>query len=221
MLGRAEKVIVTKDTTTIIGGAGKKENVDVRVAQIKQQLATLKESQTDSSFMEEFLQKRIARLTGGVALIHVGGTTELEMKQRKDRVDDAVAATKAAIEEGFLIGGGITYLQLSDMLVGSTPGEFVVKQALKAPLKQILANIGYDDNKTEMLHQKLSDFHKTSIRYGFNAKTEKIEDLLASGVIDPAKVVRLAFMNAVSISTLFLTTECIIVPEINNQLITF
>ena len=221
MLGRAEKVIVTKDTTTIIGGAGKKENVDVRVAQIKQQLATLKESQTDSSFMEEFLQKRIARLTGGVALIHVGGTTELEMKQRKDRVDDAVAATKAAIEEGFLIGGGITYLQLSDMLIGSTPGEFVVKQALKAPFKQILANIGYDDNKTEMLHQKLSDFHKTSTRYGFNAKTEKIEDLLASGVIDPAKVVRLAFMNAISISTLFLTTECIIVPEINNQLITF
>ncbi|MBO7211844.1 MAG: chaperonin GroEL [Methanobrevibacter sp.] len=220
-LGRAEKIVVTKDTTTIIGGKGKKSDLEVRVTQIKQQLDALKTSQNDVSFMKDFLQNRIAKLTGGVAIIHVGGTTELEMKQRKDRVDDAVAATRAAIEEGVVIGGGMTYLQLSDMLVGNVPGERVIKQALLAPFKQILRNIGYSEPKIEAMHNKLTELHKTGLRYGFNAKTERVEDLFEAGVIDPAKVSRLAFVNAVSVATLFLTTECIIVPEIQNQLITF
>lgn len=221
MLGKAEKVIVTKDTTTIVGGAGLKSSLETRVAQITQQLNALKESQVDNTFLKEHLQYRIAKLTGGVAVIHVGGTTELEMKQRKDRVDDAVAATRAAIEEGVVVGGGMTYLQLSDMLVGANPGEKVIKEALLAPFRQILLNVGYDSIKINKIHNQLSDYHKTNSRIGFNAKTEKIEDLLASGVIDPAKVSRLAFKNAVSVAILFLTTECIIVPEIQNQLITF
>ena len=221
MLGKAEKVVITKDNTTIIGGAGIKHSLETRVAQIQQQLDVIKESTGDNTFLKEFLQYRIAKLTGGVAVIHVGGTTELEMKQRKDRVDDAVAATRAAIEEGVVIGGGMTYLQLSDVLVGNNPGERVIKEALLVPFKQILLNVGYDMSKIDKLHKQLKDYHKTETRYGFNAKTEKVEDLFLSGVIDPAKVSRLAFMNAVSIALLFLTTECIIVPEIQNQLITF
>lgn len=221
MLGRAEKVVVTKDNTTIIGGFGKKEHIDTRVTQLKQQLDNIKESQSDQAFLKDFLQQRIAKLVSGIAIIYVGGTTELEMKQRKDRVDDAVAATKAAIEEGVVIGGGITYLQISDAITPSNYGETVIKNALIIPFIQILLNCGLTMEQIDKIHKDLFALHQTDTDYGYNAKTNQIEDLLESGVIDPTKVTKIAFQNAVSIATLFLTTECIIVPEIQNQLITF
>lgn len=221
MLGRAEKVIVTKDTTTIIGGFGTPEHINTRVTQIKQQLSAVKESQSDQTFLKDFLQQRIAKLVSGIAIIYVGGTTELEMKQRKDRVDDAVAATKAAIEEGVIVGGGSAYLQISDGIDPTNYGEQVIKNALLLPFIQILLNCGLTTEQIDKIHNDLYGIHQTDSDYGYNAKTNQIEDLVDSGVIDPVKVTKIAFQNAVSIATLFLTTECIIVPELQNQLITF
>ncbi len=209
MLGRAEKVTVNKENTTIIGGAGAKEAIASRVAQIKAQM-----EQTTSDYDREKLQERLAKLAGGVAVLHIGAPSEVEMKEKKDRVDDALSATRAAIAEGIVPGGGVAYIRCVSKLENlkgdnddETTGIQIVKRAIEEPLRQIVANAGVEG---AVVVQKVKDGKGD---FGYNARTDTYENLLAAGVIDPAKVTRVALENAASIAGMFLTTECVIAEK--------
>jgi chaperonin GroEL len=205
-LGRAEKVELDKDNTTIINGAGESEAIAARVNQIKAQIET-----TTSDYDREKLQERLAKLAGGVAVLYVGAATEVEMKEKKDRVDDALAATRAAVEEGIVPGGGTSFIRAIaalDNLTGEnedqTTGVAIVRRALEEPLRQIVANAGGEGS---IVIQKVLEGKGG---FGYNARTEVFEDLYAAGVIDPTKVARVALENAASIAGMLLTTECVI-----------
>jgi chaperonin GroEL len=207
MLGTAKKVRIDKDDTTIIDGAGKKANIQARVAQIKLQI-----EETTSDYDKEKLQERLAKLSGGVAVIRVGGATEIEVKERKDRVDDALNATKAAVEEGIVPGGGTALLYATKALVGltgdnddQTQGIAIIRRAIQAPIRQIIENAGVEASIVvgKLLEQK-------SNTYGFNAQSEKYSDLIETGIVDPTKVVRIALQNAASIAALLITTEAMV-----------
>ncbi|MFK7756009.1 MAG: chaperonin GroEL [Flavobacteriales bacterium] len=205
-LGTAEKITLDKDNTTIINGAGKKKDISARVNQIKAQIES-----TTSDYDKEKLQERLAKLAGGVAVIYVGATTEIEMKEKKDRVDDALHATRAAVEEGIVPGGGVAYIRSAkglDKLTGDnedeTTGIAIVTRAIEEPIRQIVANAG---GEGAVIVQKIREGKKD---FGYNARTEKFEDLLKAGVIDPTKVSRVALENAASIAGMMLTTECVI-----------
>ena len=220
MLGKCKKVVVTKENTTFIGGEGSENIIQDRVKELKSELERTKEDATkDGSFMIKFLQERIARLTGGVAVIYVGGTTEIEMQERKDRIEDAVAATKAAIEGGVVFGGGLTYLNAAKILdldaedISYRAGFFILKNALIHPFKQILENAGYIDKDYEYIRNKVTEL------IGFDANKEEFVDMAEAGIVDPAKAAHLALENAVSIASLYMVTDCIIVPEPINQFI--
>ncbi len=207
MLGRAKKVRIEKENTTIIDGAGKKQDIEGRVAQIKAQI-----EETTSDYDREKLQERLAKLAGGVAVIRVGGATEVEVKEKKDRVDDAMHATRAAVEEGILPGGGVPLLRALKALAGVKPanddqktGVEIVRRALQAPARQIIENAGAD---ASIIVGKLIE--KDEYNWGYNAATGEYQDLVANGVIDPAKVVRTALQDAASIASLLITTEVLI-----------
>lgn len=209
MCGTAEKVEIDKDNTTIVNGAGSKQTIEARVNQIKAQIET-----TTSDYDKEKLQERLAKLAGGVAVLYVGAATEVEMKEKKDRVDDALAATRAAVEEGIVPGGGVAYIRCSAALESmtgenddETTGIFIVKRAIEEPLRQIVFNAG---GEGAVVVQKVREGEGD---YGYNARTEKYENLFASGVIDPTKVSRIALENAASIASMMLTTECVIADE--------
>jgi chaperonin GroEL len=206
MLGRAEKIVVDKDNTTIVNGAGKKSDITARVNQIKAQIET-----TTSDYDREKLQERLAKLAGGVAVLYVGAATEVEMKEKKDRVEDALAATRAAVEEGIVPGGGTAYIRCIPVLEkmkganeDETTGIQIVKRALEEPLRQICANSGIEGS---IVVQKVKEGKDD---FGFNARTEEYENLLKSGVIDPTKVSRIALENAASIAGMLLTTDCVL-----------
>lgn len=209
LLGTAEKVTVNKDNTTIVNGAGKKENIAARVSQIKAQIAN-----TTSDYDREKLQERLAKLSGGVAVLYVGAASEVEMKEKKDRVDDALSATRAAIEEGIVPGGGVAYIRALDALEGlkadnddERTGIDIVKRAIEEPLRQIVANAGKEG---AVVVQKVREGKDD---FGYNARADKYENMFAAGVVDPAKVTRVALENAASIAGMFLTTECVIVDK--------
>jgi chaperonin GroEL len=209
MLGKAEKISIDKDNTTIVNGAGKKSDIVGRVNQIKAQIET-----TTSDYDKEKLQERLAKLAGGVAVLYIGAATEVEMKEKKDRVDDALHATRAAVEEGIVPGGGVAYIRAQkalEKLEGSnadeTTGVAIVRRAIEEPLRQIVANAGLEGS---IIVQKVRD---GKADYGFNARTEEYENLFATGVIDPTKVTRVALENAASIAAMLLTTECVISEE--------
>ena len=209
MLGKAEKINIDKDNTTIVNGAGKKADITGRVNQIKAQIET-----TTSDYDKEKLQERLAKLAGGVAVLYIGAATEVEMKEKKDRVDDALHATRAAVEEGIVPGGGVAYIRAQktlDKMEGSnndeTTGIGIVRRAIEEPLRQIVANAGLEGS---IIVQKVRE---GKADYGFNARTEEYENLLAAGVIDPTKVTRVALENAASIASMLLTTECVISEE--------
>lgn len=213
MLGTAKKVTVSKDNTTIVDGAGAKENIQDRVAQIKNEIAN-----STSSYDKEKLQERLAKLSGGVAVLYVGANSEVEMKEKKDRVDDALCATRAAIEEGVVVGGGTTYIRAQKVLADikgenadEQTGINIVCRAIEEPLRQIVANAGGEGAVV------VNNVREGQGDYGYNARKDIYEDLRAAGVIDPAKVARVALENAASIAGMFLTTECIITdkPEEN------
>ena len=213
MLGTAEKITIDKENTTIVNGAGSKESIQDRVNQIKNEIAS-----TTSSYDKEKLQERLAKLAGGVAVLYVGANSEVEMKEKKDRVDDAFYATRAAIEEGVVAGGGSTYIHALDALKelkgdnqDEQTGINIVERAIEEPLRQIVANAG---GEGAVVVQKVREGKND---FGYNARTGVYEDLRKAGVIDPAKVSRVALENAASIAGMFLTTECIIVdkPEDN------
>ena len=205
----AEKVTITKDNTTIVNGAGAKENIKERCEQIKAQIAA-----TKSDYDREKLQERLAKLSGGVAVLYVGAASEVEMKEKKDRVDDALRATRAAIEEGIVPGGGVAYIRALDALEGlegdnadETTGIHIIKRAIEEPLRQICANAGKEGAVVvQKVREGKGDF-------GYNARTDVYENLHAAGVVDPAKVTRVALENAASIAGMFLTTECVIVEK--------
>ena len=209
MLGSAKKVTVNKDNTTILGGAGAKENIQERVNQIKNEIEN-----TKSSYDKEKLQERLAKLAGGVAVLYVGANSEVEMKEKKDRVDDALCATRAATEEGVVVGGGTTYIRAQKALEGlkgdnadEQTGINIVCRAIEEPLRQIVTNAGGEGAVVvDKVRQGEGD-------YGYNAREDKYEDLRKAGVIDPAKVERVALENAASIAGMFLTTECLIVDK--------
>ena len=207
MLGTAKKVAITKDETTIVDGAGEKAEIKARVAQIKQQIA-----ETTSDYDKEKLQERLAKLAGGVAVIRVGGATETEVKERKDRVDDALNATRAAVQEGVVVGGGVALVQAAKALVNVTgensdqeAGVGIVRRALEAPLRQIAENAGVDG---AVVAGKVRESDDDS--FGFNAQTEEYGDMFGFGVIDPAKVTRTALEDAASIAGLLITTEAMV-----------
>ena len=209
LLGTAEKITVNKDNTTIVNGAGNKENIAARVAQIKAQIAN-----TTSDYDREKLQERLAKLAGGVAVLYVGAASEVEMKEKKDRVDDALSATRAAIEEGIVPGGGVTYIRAIESLEGlkaenddERTGIDIVKRAIEEPLRQIVANAGKEG---AVVVQKVRE---GKADFGYNARSDKYENMFAAGVVDPAKVTRVALENAASIAGMFLTTECVIVEK--------
>ena len=203
-LGTAQRVTATKETTTIIGGAGRRSDIEARIGQIKQQI-----EETTSDYDREKLQERLAKLAGGVAVIRVGGATEVEVKEKKDRVDDAMHATRAAVEEGIVAGGGVALLYATKVLDGLTPantdqrvGIDIVRRAIQAPARQIAANAGTDPS---IIVGKLLE--QSDPNYGYNAATGAFEDLVTAGVIDPTKVVRTALQGAASIGALLITTE--------------
>lgn len=209
MLGTAEKVTVNKENTTIVNGAGSKDAIAARVAQIKAQI-----EQTKSDYDKEKLQERLAKLAGGVAVLHIGAPSEVEMKEKKDRVDDALSATRAAIAEGIVAGGGVAYIRAIASLEGltgdnedETTGIHIVTRAIEEPLRQIVANAGAEG---AVIVQKVKEGNGD---YGYNARTGEFENLMAAGVIDPAKVTRVALENAASIAGMFLTTECVIADK--------
>ena len=215
MLGTAEKIEIDKENTTIINGKGKKEDISARVGQIKAQIET-----TTSDYDREKLQERLAKLAGGVAVLYVGAATEMEMKEKKDRVDDALAATRAAVEEGIVPGGGVALIRAIeslDLLKGDNEDEqtgiTIVKRAAEEPLRQIIANAG---GEGAVIVQKVKEGKDD---FGYNARTEVYEELYKAGVIDPTKVTRIAIENAASIASMLLTTECVIAdsPEENNS----
>ena len=205
-LGEAEKVTIDKDNTTIVSGKGKKSDIEGRVNQIKAQIGT-----TTSDYDKEKLQERLAKLSGGVAVIYVGAASEVEMKEKKDRFDDALHATRAAIEEGIIPGGGVGYIRAISAIEkmkgdndDETTGIMIVKRALEEPLRQIVENAGLDG---AVVLQKVKEGKDD---FGYNVRTEKYENLLKSGVIDPTKVARIALENAASIAGMLLTTECVL-----------
>ena len=209
MLGRAEKVTVNKENTTIVNGMGDKETIAARVAQIKAQI-----EKTTSDYDREKLQERLAKLAGGVAVLYIGAASEVEMKEKKDRVDDALSATRAAIAEGIVPGGGVAYIRAISSLEGlkgdnddETTGIEIVKRAIEEPLRQIVANAGVEG---AVVVQKVKDGKGD---FGYNARTGEYENFFAAGVIDPAKVTRVALENAASIAGMFLTTECVIADK--------
>ncbi|HAH66307.1 MAG TPA: molecular chaperone GroEL, partial [Rhizobiales bacterium] len=213
-LGRAKKVVITKDDTTIVDGAGKKTDIVARVAQIKQQI-----EDTTSDYDKEKLQERLAKLSGGVAVIKVGGVTEMEVKEKKDRVDDALNATRAAVEEGILPGGGVALLRSlkgletlkaanDDQQVGIN----IVRRALQAPARQIAENAGEDG---AVVVGKILD--KADYAFGYNAQTGEYGNLVKQGVIDPAKVVRTALQDAASVAGLLITTEAMVAEKPKKQ----
>ena len=209
MLGTADKVTVSKDNTTIVNGAGDKANIKERCEQIKAQIAS-----TKSDYDREKLQERLAKLSGGVAVLYVGAASEVEMKEKKDRVDDALRATRAAIEEGIIPGGGVAYIRAIESLDGltgdnadETTGIGIIKRAIEEPLREIVANAGKEGAVVvQKVREGKGDF-------GYNARTDVYENLHAAGVVDPAKVARVALENAASIAGMFLTTECVIVEK--------
>jgi chaperonin GroEL len=208
-LGRAESVTIDKDNTTVVGGKGEKEGIQGRIGQIKAQIEV-----TTSDYDREKLQERLAKLSGGVAVLYVGAATEVEMKEKKDRVDDALHATRAAVEEGIVPGGGVAYIRAIeslDNLKGDNNDEqtgiAIVKRAIEEPLRQITANAGIEGS---IVVQKVKEGKGD---FGFNARTETYENLLAAGVIDPTKVGRIALENAASIASMLLTTECVIADK--------
>lgn len=205
-LGTAEKITINKDNTTIINGAGQKEHIDARINQIKVQIEN-----TTSDYDREKLQERLAKIAGGVAVLYIGAATEVEMKEKKDRVDDALHATRAAVEEGIVPGGGVSFIRSIAALEGltglnedETTGIAIVRRALEEPLRQIVANAGGEGS---IVVQKVLE---GSEDFGYNARTEKYENLIAAGVIDPKKVSRVALENAASIGGMILTTECVL-----------
>ena len=209
MLGRAEKVTVNKENTTIVNGAGSSDAIAARVAQIKTQI-----SNTTSDYDKEKLQERLAKLAGGVAVLHIGAPSEVEMKEKKDRVDDALSATRAAIAEGIVPGGGVAYIRAIESLDDicgdnddECTGVAIIKRAIEEPLRQIVANAGLEG---AVVIQKIKE---GTGDYGYNARTGEYEHLFATGVIDPAKVTRVALENAASIAGMFLTTECVIAEK--------
>jgi chaperonin GroEL len=209
MLGTAEKVTINKENTTIVNGAGDKDMIKARVAQIRQQMTT-----TTSDYDKEKLQERLAKLAGGVAVLYIGASSEVEMKEKKDRVDDSLHATRAAIEEGIVPGGGVAYIRAISSLEGlkgdnddQTTGIEIVKRAIEEPLRQIAINSGKEG---AVVAQNVKSGKGD---YGYNAQTDKYEKLYGSGVIDPVKVVRVALENAASVAGMFLTTEAVVVEE--------
>jgi len=209
MMGTCDKVTVSKDNTTIVNGAGEKEAIANRVAQIKKEIEN-----TTSSYDKEKLQERLAKLAGGVAVLYVGANSEVEMKEKKDRVDDALCATRAAIEEGVVVGGGTTYIRALEALKGlkgdnadEQTGINIVERAIEEPLRQIVINAG---GEGAVVVQKVREGKGD---FGYNARTDEYEDLRVAGIVDPAKVARVALENAASIAGMFLTTECLIVDK--------
>ncbi|MBE6268202.1 MAG: chaperonin GroEL [Bacteroidales bacterium] len=209
MLGSCGKITVSKEVTTIVDGNGDKNAIDTRISHIKSQIET-----TKSDYDKEKLQERLAKLSGGVAVLYVGAASEVEMKEKKDRVDDALCATRAAIEEGIVPGGGVTYVRAIDSLEGleavnadEKTGIEIVKRAIEEPLRQIVANAGKEG---AVVVQKVREGEGD---FGYNARADRYENLLAAGVVDPAKVTRVALENAASIAGMFLTTECVIVDK--------
>ncbi len=211
MLGKAEKITIDKDNTTIVNGAGNKKDIKGRVAQIKSQIES-----TTSDYDKEKLQERLAKLAGGVAVLYVGAATEVEMKEKKDRVDDALHATRAAVEEGIVPGGGVAYIRAVSALANlkganadEQTGIQIIRRALEEPLRQIVANAGGEGSVVvNAVKEGKGDF-------GYNARTDKYEDMIKAGVIDPTKVSRVALENAASIASMLLTTECVLaeIPE--------
>ncbi|MBE6220951.1 MAG: chaperonin GroEL [Rikenellaceae bacterium] len=209
MLGSAEKITMNKETTTIVDGAGDKESIATRIAQIRGGIETAK-----SDYDREKLQERLAKLSGGVAVLYVGAATEVEMKEKKDRVDDALAATRAAVEEGIVPGGGVAYIRavaaLEDVKGDNedqTTGIQIVKRAIEEPLRQIVANAGGEGSVV------VNKVKESAANVGYNARDDKYEDMLAAGIIDPTKVSRVALENAASIASMFLTTECVLAEK--------
>ena len=208
-LGRCERVVIDKDNTTIINGMGEKDSIQVRVSQIKSQIETV-----TSDYDREKLQERLAKLAGGVAVIYIGAATEIEMKEKKDRVDDALHATRAAVEEGIIAGGGVAYIRATQKLEGlkgsnedETTGISIIRRAIEEPLRQIVNNCGGDASVVvNKVREGVSDF-------GYNARTETYEPLIAAGVIDPTKVARVALQNAASAASMILTTECALINQ--------
>jgi chaperonin GroEL len=209
MLGKAEKISINKDNTTVVNGAGEKKLIEARVGQIRAQI-----DNTTSDYDREKLQERLAKLAGGVAVLYIGAATEVEMKEKKDRVNDALSATRAAVEEGIVTGGGVAYIRAISALDGlkgsnedETTGIAIVRRALEEPLRQIVENAGLDG--AVVVHQ----VREGKGDYGYNARTDVYEDLFAAGVIDPTKVGRVALENAASIAGMFLTTECVLAEK--------
>ncbi len=209
MLGRAEKVTINKESTTVVNGLGEKEGIAARVAQIKSQIET-----TTSDYDREKLQERLAKLAGGVAVLYVGAASEIEMKEKKDRVDDALSATRAAIAEGIVPGGGVAYIRCIEALEGmegdnadETTGIHIIKRAIEEPLRQIIANAGLEGAVV------VQAVREGSGDYGYNARIDQYQNFFSTGVIDPAKVTRVALENAASIAGMFLTTECVIADK--------
>ena len=210
MLGCAEKVTMNKENTTIVDGCGNKDNIKARVEQIR---ASIEVSKSD--YDREKLQERLAKLAGGVAVLYVGAATEVEMKEKKDRVDDALAATRAAVEEGIVPGGGVAYIRATEALEGlkgdnddETTGIQIVKRAIEEPLRQIVANAGGEGS---VVVNKVREGKGT---FGYNAREDRYEDMLEAGIIDPTKVSRVALENAASIASMFLTTECVLADKV-------
>jgi len=210
MLGSAKKIDITKDETTVVDGAGEKAEIQARVTQIRAQI-----EETTSDYDREKLQERVAKLAGGVAVIRVGGMTEVEVKERKDRVDDALNATRAAVQEGIVVGGGVALVQAAKTLEGLSGansdqdnGVMIVRRALEAPLRQIAENAGVDGAVVAGKIRESDD-----AKFGFNAQTEEYGDMFAYGVIDPAKVVRTALEDAASIAGLLITTEAMVADK--------
>lgn len=209
MLGTCDKIVVSKDNTTVVNGSGSKEAIQDRIKQIKNEMAN-----TTSDYDKEKLQERLAKLSGGVAVLYVGAASEVEMKEKKDRVDDALCATRAAIEEGIVPGGGVAYIRSIDALEGmqgenadETTGIEIIKRAIEEPLRQIVFNAGKEG---AVVVQKVRE---GSGDFGYNARKDVYENMYAAGVVDPAKVTRVALENAASIAGMFLTTECVIVEQ--------
>ena len=213
MLGSADKVTLNKENTTIVDGAGQKEAIAARVAQIR---ASIEKATSD--YDREKLQERLAKLAGGVAVLYVGAATEVEMKEKKDRVDDALAATRAAVEEGIVPGGGVAYIRATAALEGmkgenedQTTGIQIVKRAIEEPLRQIVANAGGEGSVV------VNKVREGKGSFGYNARDDRYEDMLAAGIIDPTKVSRVALENAASIASMFLTTECVLAEKKSEQ----
>jgi chaperonin GroEL len=209
-LGQAASVTIDKDNTTIVGGKGKKQDITARVNQIKAQIEN-----TTSDYDREKLQERLAKLAGGVAVLYVGAATEVEMKEKKDRVDDALHATRAAVEEGIVPGGGVAYIRSIEVLESKIKGQIadeqtgmaIIRRALEEPIRILTTNTGVDGS---IVVQKIKEGKGD---FGFNARTEQYENLFKAGVIDPTKVSRVALENAASIAGMFLTTECVIADK--------